>query len=286
MLAELPPPPGPSLVAQQRHAESCPTGRPLTIRHVRAPCHSEPRVSLRPSSPPDLALEHQSLLGDCISLAAEGFVLAGLRIVEPDVATGIYPKRIQGLAAVAGAEEIIPSAGFIAAGEVERQDEIRDLDAIDLVGLILHGVRHLVPMKDRLVCIGGVRSHDKQVDLWIGDQFERLVGKRHTPRFAQLLGELGEDKSIWNSTCVLVVIAQGIVDVGLVPQVENRVAAQIEHFQLARGLLATPLQPQRGSQTPIGFEVLGDLSVYCPNDHQQFCVRNLAIRVIDHGDNH
>src|SRR5262249_54417078 len=65
---------------------------------------------------------------------------AGLRIVEADVAARVDREGAEGPPVVAPAEEIVPAAHLVTPREVEREHEVRDIDAVDRVVLVLHGV--------------------------------------------------------------------------------------------------------------------------------------------------
>ena len=195
-----------------------------------------------------------------------------------------------GLVHVGAAQVVVACAGLVVvarAGEVERQQEVRDLDALDLVALGLDRVAHLEPEEHRAVLRGiGMRADRELVGLRVADQLERLVRERDRPRLAQLLRDRGEDEAEGNAAVVLEVVAERAVHVALVPQVDHRVPAHVGGLR-AVGLRSTPaFEPQRRPHAPMPDEVLCDLPVDPADRPLKFFVRHLSVRVVDDGDDH
>jgi len=134
--------------------------------------------------------------------------------------------------------------------------------------------------------MGGMRPHDEQVHLAVPDELERLVRERHRPVLADRLRQLGEDEAERDAVVVGVVIAEGAGDVRLVPQVDDGVAPHVGEFLLLGRRGGPSLQPQRGAETPVRREVLLDLAVDGPDRRLQRLVLDLALGVIDHGNDH
>jgi hypothetical protein len=106
-------------------------------------------------------------------------------------------------------------------------------------------VEHLYP------AVGWMRSGHQSIRLRVADQFERLVRERDRPRFAELFHHFGEDEAEGDAASIQVVVAERIVDVDLVPEIKDCVAAQLgEGFgvrPLAERAFETQLLPRCAS---------------------------------------
>jgi hypothetical protein len=83
-----------------------------------------------------------------------------------------------------------------------------------------------------------------------------------------------------------IVVTQRAIHVGLVPQVENRVAAHVHGRLLSRRAAGVALQPQARAKAPVGLEILGNLFVDGAYRALHFLVADLARGEIDDGDDH
>src|SRR6202011_2409624 len=106
------------------------------------------------------------------------------------------------------------------------------------------------------------------------------------PILAKLGREFREDKTIRDAAIILVVITECVVHIGLVPHIDDGVAAHIGETFRARLFLAPAFQAQRRAQAPIGLEVLANLPVDRADRDLEFFITDLAVGVIDDGYNH
>src|SRR5262245_38600390 len=104
------------------------------------------------------------------------------------------------------AEKIVSPSQFFTAGEVQGQHEVGNFHVVYLIGFRLHCIAHLVPVKHVLLGIGGMRSRNQQVDLWVADEFESFVRQGNSPTFTQTLRKFSKDKPEGNAPIVSVVV--------------------------------------------------------------------------------
>jgi hypothetical protein len=108
-------------------------------------------------------------------------------------------------------------------------------------------------------------------------QFQHFVRKRDRPRLIDALGELGKDKPKWNTTKVHEMVAQGPVNIDLIPEIDDSVSPHIRYLDLVWVLDASALEPDRRWQAPVGSEVFVDLPVDSPNSRLELLVSNLPV---------
>src|SRR4026208_510409 len=111
--------------------------------------------------------------------------------------------------------------------EIQGQDKIGEVNAVDRVRAPLDSVAHLIPMEDLAVALFGMRSFDKEIHFRIGDQLQSLVRERHAPVFLELLCNLREHKAEGNSPMVSFMKSQKISVGGVGTEIEDGVATQV-----------------------------------------------------------
>ena len=137
-------------------------------------------------------------------------------------------------------------------------------------------------MKDDALGVFRVRSLHEEVGFRIADQLQPFMGERDRPVFAELGGEIREDEPVRDATVVLIVIAECIFHVGLVPHVNDGVAAHVGEILFAGTFLTPTFQAQSGAQAPIWFKILADLPVDRADGCLEFFVTDLAVCVVNH----
>jgi hypothetical protein len=141
-------------------------------------------------------------------------------------------------------------------------------------------------VEDLLLRVLGVRAGHEQIRLRIADQLERLVREGDRPRLLELLDQLGEHEPERNAGGIGFVVAEGVLHVDLVPEIEDGVAPQLGQLVIVRVLADGPFETELGAHVPVGVVVLRDLAVDRPDTFLHRLVRELAVRVIDDGDEH
>ena len=89
-----------------------------------------------------------------------------------------------------------------------------------------------------------MRTLHQEVRFRVGKKLQRLVRKGHRPILAEFRGEFGEHKPIWDAAIVAIVITQRALYIGIVPEVEDRVAAHIGNTLFPRLFRAAAFQSQ------------------------------------------
>ena len=87
------------------------------------------------------------------------------------------------------------------------------------------------------------------------------MGEGDRPWLLQLFHELGEHESERHTGRVQIVIAERIVDIDLIPQVEDGVASQLRQLLVIRRLADDPFEPELGREVPVWLEIVRDLAV-------------------------
>jgi hypothetical protein len=106
------------------------------------------------------------------------------------------------------------------------------------------------------------------------------------PGLLEFVDDFGEHETERNAAGVQVVVAERIVDVDLVPQIDDGVAAQLRE-RLGVGVPADrAFQPQLRGDVPIRFEIVRDLPVDGADALLDFLVGQPATGVIDDRNQH
>jgi hypothetical protein len=141
-------------------------------------------------------------------------------------------------------------------------------------------------VEDLLLGVLGMRAGHEQIRLRIADQLERLVREGDRPWLPELLDQLGEHEPEWSAGRVGLVIAEGVLHIDLVPEIDDGVALQLGQLGVVGVLADGPFEAELGAHGPVRVEVLGDLPVDGPDAVLHRLVRKLAVRMIDDGDEH
>src|SRR5215471_7334593 len=209
-----------------------------------------------------------------------------LWIEKSDVTARVDAEGSQGLAIMNAAEKVVSPTEFLTAGEVQWQHKVGDLDVVDLVGFRLYRVAHFVPVKDIQLRVGWMRAGHQQIHLRIGNEFQSFVRQCYSPTFSQALGQFGENKAKGNAAIISIVVTQRVRHIDIVPEINNGISAHVRWLLLLGFCSRLALQSQHRPQTPVRFKVLLDLAVDGAKRMLYLFVAELAVGVIDDGNDH
>ena len=113
------------------------------------------------------------------------------------------------------------------------------------------------------------------------------MGERHGPRLVHFLDELGENDAKGHARRIGLVEADRIVHVlDAVPEIDDRVAAELGQALLVGPLADAALEPELRMDVPMRAEVVRDLTVDGADAALRLFVGELAVGVIDDGNQH
>src|SRR5207237_8822608 len=96
----------------------------------------------------------------------------------------------------------------------------------------------------------------------------------------------GKNEAERYAAFVSLVVTQGIRDIHVIPKVKHRIAAHVRRLLLLGLGARLSFEPQRRCQTPVWLVVLFNLSVYGPNGVLHLLVGELAVGVVNQGNDH
>src|SRR3954453_15586961 len=114
-----------------------------------------------PSSGFQLRLDRETLLRQLVRRKLH--VCASLRIEEVDIASRVDGEGLERPPVYLRAEEVVTAAPFGAAGEIQWEDEVADLHAVDLVGLDLDRIADFEPVVHEPLGVLRVRALNQQI---------------------------------------------------------------------------------------------------------------------------
>jgi hypothetical protein len=82
------------------------------------------------------------------------------------------------------------------------------------------------------------------------------------------------------------VVAQGVIDINAIPDVDDRVAAQVRYLDRVRLIGTATFEPEHGIHAPVGAKIFMDLPIDGANSPLQLFIAHAAVSVIDDGNLH